>query len=68
MPMPETCWLTPSTTVSSAMISPAIAPVDSAARTPSHEAAAEIGRGEADHGAEQHDALDAEIEDAGSAH
>ena len=43
--MPETCWLTPSTTVSSAISNPTSAPVANAATTPS-QVAAEIGRGE----------------------
>ena len=66
MPMPETCWLTPKTTVSSAMTRPASAPTAIAATQPEPQTAGEIGGGEADHGAEQHDALDAEIEHAGA--
>ena len=66
MPMPETCWLTPSVTVSSVITSPASAPTRIAASDAEPQAAGEIGAGEADHGAEQHDPLDAEIEHAGT--
>jgi hypothetical protein len=35
--MPETCWLTPSATVSNAMTSPARTPLINAASTPTHK-------------------------------
>ena len=66
MPMPETCWLTPKTTASSAITSPAERADGDRREQAQPQIAGEIGGGEADHGAEQHDALDAEIEHAGA--